>query len=70
MMFGIPEHEEWRRYRQMWHRWGLHHGWRHVPVKKMRRGADATWRAGRRAQLPVPHKLDDMQHPRWARKVT
>lgn len=65
-MFGIPEHEEWRRYRQMWYRWGKHYPWQGTPLK---RKANATARAGRRAQLAVPHRLADMQHPRWARKV-
>lgn len=66
-MYGIPRREEIRRYRAMWWRWGkADHLGRLVttdPARRLRqrrREADATGRAGRRAQLPVPHALRDL----------
>lgn len=70
-MFGIPEHEELRRYRAAWWHWGAHDELRLDPDLAWRKrdaGVNATRRARRRnPHLRAPYALRDLTHPRWCR---
>jgi hypothetical protein len=77
-MWGIPEHEELRRFRASWYAWGRYDRTRPGPdqalaLKKRLRTRDAhsrTWdrvRHLRRPDLSGSFALRNLTHPRWCR---